>query len=290
MGSQAHIIVNGPARLADMAVDRLADLEQRWSRFRPDSEVSLLNASAGRAVVISPPTRLLIVRSLEAWRITGGAFDPTVLGDVVRAGYDRSFAELSGLPGSSPLERGADRIAVDRYHAALPAGVGFDPGGLGKGLAADLIATELREEGAGGACVNVGGDVRVVGVAPGDEPWRIAVDDPWSGEALARLALDHGALATSSVLRRTWSAGGRDAHHLIDPRSGEPATTSLATVTVAAAECWQAEALTKAVFLAPAPERFALVDRLGSAALVVERDGRMSASARWSSLTTEVAA
>ena len=147
MGSDAHVVVHGPVELADLAVDLIEDLESRWSRFRDDSEVCELNRRAGEWVPVSPATITLVRRAIEGWALTGGRFDPTVLGDVVRAGYDRSFPDVAALATdrtlpASPLGRGTAAIEIDDEAGAvrLPAGVGFDPGGLGKGLAADLVA------------------------------------------------------------------------------------------------------------------------------------------------------
>ena len=96
MGSDAHVlVVGGPLWLADRARDRVAALEQRWSRFIPDSEVNWLSRRSGSAVTVSPETVQLIAHAVDAWRVTDGAFDPTVLGDVIRAGYDESFEQLA---------------------------------------------------------------------------------------------------------------------------------------------------------------------------------------------------
>ena len=95
MGSDAHlVVVGGTDDLADRAQARIDQLEDRWSRFRPDSEISRLNRRAGTPVVVSPDTVGLVERATEAWRFSGGAFDPTVLGPMIRAGYDRSFDQL----------------------------------------------------------------------------------------------------------------------------------------------------------------------------------------------------
>ena len=95
MGSDVHVVVvGGSVDTLDRAVARIEQLESRWSRFRPDSEVTMLNNSAGHPVVVSSDARLLVSRAIEAWRLTGGSFDPTLLDDLRRAGYDRSFESL----------------------------------------------------------------------------------------------------------------------------------------------------------------------------------------------------
>ena len=105
----------------------------------------------------------------------------------------------------------------------LPAGVGFDPGGIGKGLAADIVTEELLAAGAAGALVSVGGDVRVRGESPSGPTWSLAIDDASrDGVELLRLGLGDGAIATSSRLQRRWTTRAGEAHHLIDPRTGRP--------------------------------------------------------------------
>ncbi len=279
MGSDAHlIVVGGRARLLDDAVARIADLEQRWSRFLPDSEVSRLNHWAGLPVAVSPDTVFLVEHAVTAWRLSGGAFDPTVLGDVMRAGYDRSFEQLNGTPGYSPLGRGADEIEIGAETVTLPPGTGFDPGGIGKGLAADLVCAEMRAAGAEGICVNLGGDVRVAGAGPDRGSWTIAVEPPGVVGPVVRIGLADGAVATSTTLRRRWQVGGQVRHHLIDPQTGRPSDTDLTTATVVAAQAWMAEVLAKAVLLAGADHPFDIVGGTDAQALAVDRHGVVTAT------------
>ncbi len=272
MGSSAHVIVvGGPATLAARARRRLHELEQAWSRFLPESEVSRLNRSAGRAVAVSAETRLLVQRALEGHRFTAGRFDPTVLPAVIAVGYDRTFEAVTGATPqtTAAILLGPDGIEIDEATGTvmLPHGVGFDPGGIGKGLAADLVAAELVQLGADGACVNVGGDLRVIGVAPDGEEWRVAIDDPRGGVPLATVMLTDGAVATSSRARRRWKAvDGTDRHHLIEPLTGTSASTAVLAATVVASEGWRAEVLAKVAFL----DGVRGLDRLGVGALAVD--------------------
>lgn len=292
MGCEATVVVaGGPPSLAAWAQRRLDQLESLWSRFRPDSEISRLNAAGGAVMEVSPETLHLVQRGIEAWQLTDGAYDPTVLGDMLRAGYTVTFDTLptSGAipaPAGMSLRIGAGGIRVDALAGTvqLPRGVGFDPGGIGKGLAADLIVWELLAAGATGACVNVGGDLRVAGRGPAADPddpspdagWVIGIDDPFGGASLGLLGVGNGGIATSSRLRRRWTGpDGQPAHHLIDPRTGLPAETGLAAVTVVASEAWRAEMLTKAVFLAGPTAGAAMLDRLDAAGLLITEDRRI---------------
>ncbi|MCU1429097.1 MAG: thiamine biosynthesis lipoprotein ApbE [Actinomycetia bacterium] len=252
MGADAHVIVvGGHPTLAEQVRRRVDDLERRWSRFLPESEISALNRYAGAPLAVSADTALLVERSIDAWRLTDGAFDPTVLGDVIRAGYDRSFDELPAVvaAGDSDASRGCGAISIHGRAVQLPAGTGFDPGGIGKGLAADIVVEEVMSAGASGVCVNLGGDLRVAGVSPSGDGWTIAVAHPWTDEPLARVGIHDGAVATSTTLRRRWELDGESMHHLIDPSTGRPSCSDLTLVTVVAGAAWVAEVLAKAVLL-----------------------------------------
>jgi thiamine biosynthesis lipoprotein len=280
MGSDVHVLVNGPAGLLQLARDRVEELERRWSRFRPDSEISRLNALAGTPVTVSAETLGLVGRALEGARVTGGRYDPTVLGDVLRAGYDRTFEALGGAGGGSPLGRGWARVVVDPAGSSVtaPAGVGLDPGGIGKGYAADLVVGEVRAAGAAGVCVNLGGDLRAEGRAPGGGSWVVGIEHPLRPGRAATVVLDSGAVATSSRVRRTWGPAGDRRHHLIDPATGAPAATGLAAVTVLAAHGWQAEVLAKAAFLGGLDRGRALLTVAGADGLLVDDHGRLHAT------------
>ena len=257
MGSEAHVILVGAdARLLDVARARIDDLEHRWSRFLPASEVSDLNRNAGNAVVLSADSIELVERCVLAAELTGGRFDPTIGAALVALGYDRDFADVAGTiatvgPAPSPTPGVAGiQIDSDNGTVTLPPGVTFDAGGLGKGLAADLTARTLLESGAQGALVNLGGDIRVAGMPPTVDGWTITVPDPLVPDReLLRLTLTEGAVATSSRLTRRWHADAGDVHHLVDPATGLPVASRVVAVTVVTGEAWWAEALTKMLFL-----------------------------------------
>jgi thiamine biosynthesis lipoprotein len=281
MGTDAQVIVvGGPAGLEQRARNRIAELEQRWSRFIDHSEVSALNRGAGAPVKVSPETVELVRRAIDAWRLTGGLFDPTVLGAVIRAGYDRSFEALGSTPraGASDLTPGACNIEILDDIVRLPHGSGFDPGGLAKGLAADIVAEELQAAGAEGVCVNLGGDVRVCGTSPQGGAWTVAVDHPWCADPITRLGITHGAVATSTTLRRRWRVDGEERHHLIDPTTGQPSTSRLNFVTVVTGYAWAAEMLTKAVLLRGAPHHFDLLASIGGEAIAIDDRGHIDAT------------
>jgi thiamine biosynthesis lipoprotein len=281
MGSDAHVIVvGGPADGASRARARIDELEQRWSRFIATSEISALNRAAGNLLEVSHDTRVLVARAIDAWRLTGGSFDPTVLGAIIRAGYERSFETMGDAPraGLSSLLLGCPDIEVTESGVRLPAGTGFDPGGIGKGLGADLVADETMGAGAAGVCINLGGDLRVRGRSPDGDGWTIDIEHPNAVDPIARVGVAEGAVATSTTLRRQWTADGAPQHHLIDPATGVPSVSDLTLACVITAHAWEAEVLAKAVLLRGSAHPFDLLGGTGAQALVVDRAGRVAAT------------
>jgi thiamine biosynthesis lipoprotein len=287
MGTDVEVLAVGAddaamETLGALAVDALEAREARWSRFRPTSELCRINDAAGAPVVVSPDTFALIELAVDAWRDTGGRYDPTVLAALEAAGYDRDFDAVArdgdDAVGERPAVPGCDGVQLDRLVSAvrLPRGVALDLGGIGKGYAADGVSGELLEArvpGVRGVLVNLGGDLRARGGAPEPHGWVVDVDDPLGTGRTGLLAFAEGAIATSTRLRRAWTRGGQAQHHLIDPATGEPAASGLASVTVVAGEAWRAEVLAKAAFVAGPEAAAELVAAAGATGLLVTDDG-----------------
>lgn len=259
MGTTAHVLVVAGSRAAaragtERAGERLRVLESCWSRFLPTSDVSVLNAAEGSPVIVGVDTLRLVERAVEGWRRTGGRFDPTVLDSMVALGYDRDFDEITRdapLPVTTIPAPGCAGIVVDRMVGAvrLPWGVHFDPGGIGKGFAADVVATEAMRAGADGVCVNVGGDLRVEGEAPDGAGWVVELEHPITRAGVAHLRLAGGAVASTWRTKRAWGPDDARCHHLVDPVTGAPARSGLAGTAVVANRGWWAEVLAKAAFV-----------------------------------------
>lgn len=281
MGTEARLIAtHADADVLERARERLAQLEARWSRFLPDSELSRLNRLAGRPVVVSSETFELVSRAIQGWYASDGRFDPTVLDALVASGYDRTFADIDlrddrPAPPPVPAAGCAGIELLDAISAVkLPPQVHLDLGGIGKGHAADIVAREIVAAGAAGACVDLGGDVRVLGAGPGGGPWTVEVSgaDP-DGPALVTLSLLDGAVVTTTPRLRAWQRGGRQHHHLIDPTTGAAAMRGIASVTVVANEASLAEVLAKAAYLAGVDDGIALLDGAGVTGVIVDDAG-----------------
>jgi thiamine biosynthesis lipoprotein len=296
MGTDVHVVVRGgdTAALLHWAQCEIEALDRRWARFRDESELSLLNAAAGTPAILPADTFAVVELAVAGWRETDGAFDPTVLGALVAAGYDRSF-ELVGA--GAPVGRtsvaapppGCSGIVLDRALRAvtLPPGVTLDLGGVGKGHTADRVACELVPRGATGACVNVGGDLRVIGDGPGETAtWNVSVDVVDDGHVDALVALPAGAgLATSTTRRRRWATMDGEAHHVIDPSTGAPAATDVASATVVAGDAAWAEIVATAL-LVRGTAAADVLSRTGTAALVTTTGGETVALNGFEAYTT----
>lgn len=239
MGSALQVVVIGAATATAAALrrasERVEELEQCWSRFRPDSELSRLNRSTGPPVDVTDDMATLLVELDRAWRWSGGAFDPSLGSALTACGYDRSFVDLQ-------TDGYGDGAVAEHICRQL------DPGGLGKGLAADLVVEELRaRRGVEGVLVSIGGDLRCDGMSPNGDSWTIEVGEPMAGVPDELLMLDRGAIATSTPGRRRWRTHTGWAHHLLDPRSHRPAEQPPAAVTVVADRAVDAEWIATAV-------------------------------------------
>ncbi len=267
----------GVERRLQRAERWLAAYENRYSRFRLLSELTRLNAAAGRTVRVSLGLLQLVDLSLQLANRSGGLFDPTVLRDLEASGYDRSF-ELIAPASVRSKERGSSgwrdiRVDHDARTVTLPAGTGIDLGGIGKGWAVDRMATIL-----GTPClVNGGGDVFAAGRPPGKPAWRVGVADPFRPEQdLIVLSVSDRGVATSSTVKRRWRVGDAVLHHLIDPRTGRPSTSDAVQVTVVTSSAALADYHAKVALLQGADAALSYLNAEPDAeGLVVRSDGSL---------------
>ena len=291
MASRLHIITvdttptGSTGNRLDDAMQRavlyLEHLEQCWSRFIPTSDVSRINllGPAGGTIEVDPSTLTLLTTMLEGFERTAGRYDPTLLRAVMAQGYDSSHVDSSMTSViAPPAEHQASLhdVVLDAASSTVtvPPGLVVDPGGIGKGLAADLAVGRLLEEGGDGAMVEIGGDLATAGVPVDPAGWLVDVEHPDPDDGLlCRLAINGGGVATSSVRSRRWTRDGVERHHQIDPGTGLCSTTDLTAVTVIARAGWLAEVHATAALAAGSDHAIAYLDGHGLSGIAVALNG-----------------
>jgi thiamine biosynthesis lipoprotein len=259
LGTTVVVAVTDDAAIGEACstlVDQLERLDRTCSRFRSDSELQRANARAGSMVVVSPLLAELIQAALTAAETTGGCVDPTLGRPLGDAGYDRTFSLVRDRESWSFAARPVSpeqwrRVDLDARRLTLwaPQGVELDLGATAKAWASDHAARTIAEQAGCGVLVSLGGDIAVAG----DAAWPIRIADhhaePPDGDGPV-VSIESGGLATSSTTVRRWRTNEGDAHHLIDPWTGRPATSCWRTVSVAAPTCLDANvAATAAIVL-----------------------------------------
>jgi thiamine biosynthesis lipoprotein len=291
LGMRVHLLVlDGDLAGARSIVDSvLGDVDSTYSRFRADSELCRLNASARQPTPVSPLMAAAIEVAVRAARETAGAVDPTVGRSMRLIGYDDDFGRLPDRPAPVIRFESVPGWRVIRYSSIgrtvqFPGGVELDLGSAGKAFAADLAASHaLAAAPEGGVLVSLGGNMSVAGRAP-DGGWRVLVAEDAetpidaAGEVVT---LELGAIATSSTTVRRWrSADGRAAHHIVDPRTGGPAITPWRTAAVAADTCVTANTAATATIVLGADGLDWLIGR-GLPGRLVDVDGRVVRVGGW---------
>ena len=228
------------------------------SRFRDDSELSLLNRSPGQAIPVGAILWDALQIALSAAAQTGGLVDPTVGRTLRLAGYDRTFMHVRRRNGrlvevASELAGRYAEIELDGNGrtVCLPAGVELDLGATAKAVAADHIAAAAANRTDSGVLVSLGGDIAVAGKPP-EGGWPIRIADDHSGpldQPGPTVALTAGGLATSSTTVRRWQTARGEHHHIVDPRTGRPTTGPWRTATVAASSCVEANTASTAAIV-----------------------------------------
>jgi len=247
---------HGPAAMAALQreVGELRRAERLLSRFQADSDISRINRAAGQPVRVAPLTLAIVQDALAAARASGGLFDPTIGAALIAAGYDRSF-ELLAARAQPEFVAAApagsfDAVEVDVSAATVKASAGrsLDLGGIAKGWLAGRSVRRLRPFGR--VLIDLGGDIAFSAPAARSH-WAIEVANPFvNDEAVGVLhCRTAGGVATSGVLRRSWTVGSATRHHIIDPRTGQPAQSDLVAVTVAAPSPAAAEIAAKAAII-----------------------------------------
>lgn len=282
MGTVCHLRLCAPgeaaaAAAAQLAIDEVRRLEAKYSRYRPDSIVSRINASAGTGerIAVDPETAGLLGFADKLHEASEGRFDIT--SGILRRVWDfkaarvpsaRAVAALLPDVGWPLADWDGETLALQRP------GMELDFGGFAKEYAADRAAATLHAAGIAGGTVNLGGDVSLVGPHPTGVPWKIGIAHPRrTGEVVASIDLAHGALATSGDYERSFEVDGRRYCHILDPRTGWP-VTHWQSVSVVGPACLASGALTTIAMLM-GDDAHAFLREQGVAFLTIDADGRL---------------
>lgn len=285
MGTTWSVVYGAAPRVSAEDLRRRIETELEsinavFSTYRPDSEISRLNARAGAApVALSARFAEVFDAALAIGELSGGAYDVTV-GPLVELWGFGTRDGRGALPDEAQVAEvrrrvGSERLRWDRERRLLtrPRGMRVDLSSIAKGYAVDRLSALLRAEGLENTLAEIGGELRVTGERPEGGPWRLAVEspDPAEGRFVSALSLRDAAVATSGDYRNFFEVGGRRYSHLVDPRTGYPVAHELVSVTVVHRDCMTADALATALIVLGPEEARALADREGLAAQFVSR-------------------
>jgi thiamine biosynthesis lipoprotein len=274
--------------VTEVVGDELRRLDEQASRFRKDSELSRMHAQGGGLYFISRGLAGVIDVALAAACWTNGLVDPTIGNALIRLGYDRDFSTLpedacaaAAEPWPAP---GYWLIELSGRLLRLPSGILLDLGATAKGLGADRAAVSALAAcgDPGGVLVSLGGDIAVAGEPPLGG-WPLVVGES-AGSADASqspiIRLPAGGIATSSTTVRQWRQAGQAVHHIIDPRTGLPASGPWHTVSVAAASCAEANAASTAAIVA-GEHAVSWLENTGLPSRLISADGAIRCLGAW---------
>ncbi len=277
---------------ADAVLKEFTRLEALWTTWSKDSDVSRINANAGKAaVVVSRETLEVLTRANAGSVQSKGLFDVTFapLGELwkfERAPQSHVPVKLERVPAAAEVS--ARRALVDWQQLKIDQaartvllekeGMSVHLGGIGKGAAVDRAVALLRARGFSDFTVQAGGDLFCAG-KNGERPWRIGIAHPREkGRLVGSLDVRDAAFSTSGDYERFTVIDGVRYHHLIDPRTGYPATASQ-SVTVLAPSATDAEILTKTAFILGEDEGLAALEAARAKGVMIDAAGRVTVSA-----------
>lgn len=272
-------------RAAAAGLDEIRRLEKLWSTWIASSEISRINAAAGSAAVTaSPETIELLDRALEMTQLTDGGFNIAV-GPVIEAW---KINENGRIPPQDELDRlrpllDVSAITIDRQAGRVflgRPGMRLDVGGIGKGYAADLAADAMRSAGATAGVVALSGDIKTFGRMPDGHRFVFGIQHPRRspGEILGRLELEDEAVSTAGDYQRYFTKNGVRYHHIIDPRTLQPARLAQ-SVTVVARDGIVADGLDTGIFVMGPEKGMAVIERLPHVeGVIVDADGQVRVS------------
>lgn len=268
-------------KAATAGLEEIRRLEKILSTWIPESELSRVNAGAGRiAITVSRETMEVLEKSLEVARLTEGGFN-IAIGPVVEAwnvSREGRIPTQKELDSVRPLLQ-LENLQLDhgsRQVFLKVSGMRVDIGGIGKGYAADLAAKVMKQTGATAGVVAISGDIKTFGRMPDGERFVFGIQHPRNeGVLLGQLELEDEAVSTAGDYQRYFMKDGIRYHHILNPQTLQPARLSQ-SVTVVANEGVVADGLDTGIFVMGPEKGMALLERLeGVEGVIVGKDGEV---------------
>jgi len=277
------LVVGGNNEICDAVYQFANELETKWSRYIPTSELMQINNNPESMIQVSDATLRLVNEMKNGFEVTQGIFSGNILGELIDLGFANSRINPENVTNwqaraKSVADLSDVEIDLQNKSVSVPSGVALDSGGIGKGLAADLMSDYAMQLGAMGIAVFAGGDVAVKGMAPDAAGWKVNISDPGDVDKfIDTISLSRGGLATSSPMG--WRI--KDAHHIIDPRTHKSSDSDVLQATIIAQNASQAEVLAKMCVILGSHEGISRIDSLGVAALVIDNTYQVHTSHNW---------
>ncbi len=271
--------------LLDLSMNKLRELEDTLSINKTGTLIDAINAQAGVSpVVVDEATYEVIEKGLAYSKLTGGAFDLTI-GPVVKL-WNIGFPNAR-VPSDDEIKEvlpqvGFDKVVLNPQDSSIyltEKGMCLDLGGIGKGYAADTVATLLKEHGVKHALIDLGGNLYALGDKPGNQLWSIGIQDPFNprGKIIGRIKTANKSIVTSGIYERyVEDANGHKYHHILDPKTGYPYENEIAGVTIISPSSTDGDALSTAIFAMGLEEGLAFVENLeGVDAIFITQDAKV---------------
>lgn len=234
------------------AEERMGQLESLWSVTEEGSEIYRVNHSGGEPVVLSRETADLAEFALEMAEETQGALEPTLYPVLEAWGFT---IDEHRIPEEAEIQEllsntGYEKVRLDGETIRLPEGMELDLGAVGKGYAGDFICELLREQGITSALLDIGGNIQTIGTRPDGSDWRLGLRNPFGEGTVGVLTVSDCAVVTSGNYENYFvGEDGNTYGHILDPETGHPAESGLASVSIVTEEGKLGDALSTSLFV-----------------------------------------
>lgn len=254
MGTYMTLTAYGESAEAALTLseDRIKELESLWSTTDENSDIYKVNQSSGARTGVSEETAEILQFALDMAEQTNGSLEPTISPVVTAWGFISGEYHIPTEDELTDLLQNTDykKVFLEKNFVALPDGMQLDLGAVGKGYTGDIIAELLKEQGVTSALLDIGGNIQMVGRKPDGSRWRLGIQNPFGEGSLGILESEDGAVVTSGNYERYFiGEDGKQYGHIIDPSTGYPAESGLASVSIIAKEGKLCDALSTAIYV-----------------------------------------